>query len=95
MTNDCNAIICTEKWKEPIVVKMKKKKKVGRCTLLDIKAYYKVLVIKADWCWQGINRSAEQHRECRNRPTHVCTHKVYDRGEATNQWERIGYSIND
>ena len=27
--------------------------------------------------------------------THVCTHKVYDRGEATNQWERIGYSIND
>lgn len=29
---------------------MKKKKKVGRCTLLDIKAYYKATVIKKVWC---------------------------------------------
>ena len=72
MTNDCNAIICTDKCKEPIVVKIKKKKKIGRAILLDIKAYYKATVIKEVWCWcKDEMRVCCNIVEFKNKPMHL------------------------
>ena len=52
---------------------LKEKNKAGGLTLLDFKAYYKATIIQDSVVLvkEYTNRSVEQNREPRNRPTYI------------------------
>ena len=50
---------------------LKKKTKAGGITFPDFRQYHKAPVIKTPWNLHKTNRSMEQNRESRNKPTHL------------------------
>ena len=65
------------------------KKEVGGLTLPNIEQYYKAIVIKTAWHWhKNRHRSMEQNRQPRNKPTHLYSQLIFNRGSEHIQWAK-------
>ena len=66
---------------------LRKKNKAGGITLPDFRQYYKATVIRTAWYWhKNRQRSMEQNREPRNKPT--CLRSIFNKGGKNIQWRK-------
>ena len=77
--------IWNHKWPPITTVILRKKNKVGRITLPNIKLYYKATVIKTVWYWHK-----NRHRAQRKPPLY--RQLLFDRGSKPIQWCKVVYS---
>jgi hypothetical protein len=68
------------------------KRTSDRITMLDLKLYYRAIVIKAVWYWYS-NRQVDQWNRIEDPEmnSHTYGHLIFDKGAKTIQWKK--YSI--